>query len=819
MKKWLWVLAALFATPVLAAGPTSVVQAAASPGALVLDYVGGTGHTLTPSDTVAAEVGDTFTIENRVGQKRHVMNAGGQVSVGGVACTTSTSCELPNGATTTITVVAAGRLDFYSETSPPARLTQGLTYMTITSTSSSPGGGATELLKGTFDANGGSCLIADVVRESIVSDVPDDRLMTSWAYHFVTPSYMPGEAECSRQGYRFTGWQEDDSETTLPVLVDERDDVRRHFVGSNCGDSVGGCAFTAGWEEFPDPRLDVEIDGRGLVFTFDGIYCGEGYGVGVFAGILADWSLCGVDGEATRTLYAVPMSGVDFLAWGGACADTPVTSSCTVPVSGPATVSARFGLLDLDVETRGGGTIREFTFGAPRIDCGSTCETGLTRGSSIWLIAEPSPGQYFQEWGGGCAGTATSDPCLVTMTGDTTVSATFSSGNRLIVDIEPRAGNTGVVWSVPFGVLCGGPWTLCDVSFAPDVDDFTIFAINGQDHQFIGWGGDCDGTATTSVCSVTFDDDTTSRSIDVSYESRQWIQTEVFDSRILSVSRDGRTVATNTSVFREDPSTGTWEKVFSGEVWYQWVVALSGDGSTLVECSERSAGLLEEVVRRWNGTTREWDQVGSPFGPSHFTCQDASLSDDGRVLRRSQIFDWNSTSNTWVQRPTPPGHLQAREMNSDGSVAVFGSEDDAVTFTMFRWNMPSSTWEQIRIFERTSVLGISDDGHTVFVIPLAAPGTRAVEKFNPVMQQWSTVETGLITGLSPKGDRWIVAETTGLFECSNFVVRHWDSAAQVAVQRGETIATTDFCFREIGEDGLDRVALWRQLYEWRFPSR
>ncbi len=59
----------------------------------------------------------------------------------------------------------------------------------------------------------------------------------------------------------------------------------------------------------------------------------------------------------------------------------------------------------------------------PEISCGLLCSTVFAHGSSVTLYARPGSSSRFAGWlGGGCAGT---DPCTVTMTGPTTVSATF----------------------------------------------------------------------------------------------------------------------------------------------------------------------------------------------------------------------------------------------------------------------------------------------------------------------------------------------------------------------------------------------------------
>ena len=80
----------------------------------------------------------------------------------------------------------------------------------------------------------------------------------------------------------------------------------------------------------------------------------------------------------------------------------------------------------------GTGTVTS-TSGA--IGCGSTCTASIASGSSVQLSASPAVGSSFDGWsGGGCSGTGS---CTVTVSGPTTVTATFT---ETIVDtILPTA--------------------------------------------------------------------------------------------------------------------------------------------------------------------------------------------------------------------------------------------------------------------------------------------------------------------------------------------------------------------------------------------
>jgi hypothetical protein len=76
----------------------------------------------------------------------------------------------------------------------------------------------------------------------------------------------------------------------------------------------------------------------------------------------------------------------------------------------------------LTVTVKGKGSVSD-RIGADDKPCTSTCALSYLRGSSVTLWANPAAGQSFVGWGGGCSGRGI---CQLTMTGATSVTATFS---------------------------------------------------------------------------------------------------------------------------------------------------------------------------------------------------------------------------------------------------------------------------------------------------------------------------------------------------------------------------------------------------------
>ena len=152
----------------------------------------------------------------------------------------------------------------------------------------------------------------------------------------------------------------------------------------------------------------------------------EGAGAGVVTSTPAGLD-CGSTCQTTYltgtkvTLYASPSSGSNFVGWsGGGCSGT--NPSCTITIAADTTVVANFEPQKTLTVTKTGAGSGLVTSSPSGIDCGLTCQA--TFPPTVTLYASPSPGSYFAGWsGGGCSGNASL--CTVTMTADTTVTASF----------------------------------------------------------------------------------------------------------------------------------------------------------------------------------------------------------------------------------------------------------------------------------------------------------------------------------------------------------------------------------------------------------
>ncbi len=124
-------------------------------------------------------------------------------------------------------------------------------------------------------------------------------------------------------------------------------------------------------------------------------------------------------------------------------------------------------------------------------------------GTTTTVTATPASGATFTRWSG--AATGTSNPVTITMTGNLTLTAVFSTGPTSYTLGVTKAGTGGgTVASSPSGISCGAT---CSGSFTSGTS-VTLTATPEGGSTFGGWSGACTGTGTcivpmTSARSVT----------------------------------------------------------------------------------------------------------------------------------------------------------------------------------------------------------------------------------------------------------------------------------------------------------------------------
>ena len=105
--------------------------------------------------------------------------------------------------------------------------------------------------RASLDPAGGVCTDGGVSRTA------------SWTSAFVGYRYLPGESDCSRSGYTFSGWARTSSPSTvvsLPVLDDPADGARRAFVSENVD-------LVAVWTALPEVKAPTVFG------AYPGFFC------------------------------------------------------------------------------------------------------------------------------------------------------------------------------------------------------------------------------------------------------------------------------------------------------------------------------------------------------------------------------------------------------------------------------------------------------------------------------------------------------------------------------------------------------------------
>lgn len=134
----------------------------------------------------------------------------------------------------------------------------------------------------------------------------------------------------------------------------------------------------------------------------------------------------------------------------------------------------------------GSGTVTSTPDG---VDCGITCTAQYGYGEGVMLQATPAVGSEFSGWSGDCTGT---DTCLLSMTANQDVTATFSISNHLL---QVNVVGSGVVSSTPAGIDCG---STCDALFGLN-ETVRLTPVPADGYTFNGWSGACSGMGDCDV--------------------------------------------------------------------------------------------------------------------------------------------------------------------------------------------------------------------------------------------------------------------------------------------------------------------------------
>src|SRR5256884_1629304 len=176
--------------------------------------------------------------------------------------------------------------------------------------------------------------------------------------------------------------------------------------------------------------LAVAISGSGTVSSDDG-------------GISGCGGSCSAsyDSGTPVTLRASAAAGWIFNGWSGACAGT---GACAVTMSAARSITATFTRQVFTLSANKTGTGRGTVASGDRaINCGSSCgsaSASYSSGTTITLTATADSGSSFRGWSGGCSGTGN---CVVNLTANTTVTASFADVAPPVLTVPSSITSTG----------------------------------------------------------------------------------------------------------------------------------------------------------------------------------------------------------------------------------------------------------------------------------------------------------------------------------------------------------------------------------------
>ncbi len=344
------------------------------------------------------------------------------------------------------------------------------------------------------------------------------------------------------------------------------------------GWSGGGCTGTGTCVVSVTAATTVTAAFALNTYTLTAVKIGTGTVTSSPAGIDCGADCSEVVGHGTMwTLSAVAGAGYTFIGWsGGGCTGT---GTCVVTVTAATTVTASFQLNTYTLTAARNGTGAGTVTSSPAgINCGTDCSEVYNHGTAITLSAAPAVGSTFTGWsGGGCSGTGT---CVVTLTGATTVTATFAV-NTYLLSVTKSGAGSGTVTSNPTGINCGAD---CSQSYDHGTS-VVLTASPGSGSNFAGWsGGGCSGTGT---CTVSM---TAAATVNANFSVAQYtLSVSVIDAQGTNQARitsniggiDCRDLSgTCSAVFNAGQQVILTFTVGSGNLFEGWFGACLGQGTT-----------------------------------------------------------------------------------------------------------------------------------------------------------------------------------------------------------------------------------------------
>ncbi len=317
-------------------------------------------------------------------------------------------------------------------------------------------------------------------------------------------------------------------------------------------EEAGKCKVTMGAAKSVEAKFDLVPHGEFLLAVSR-----SGTGVGTVSsrpvGIIDCGETCAaiVDSGTTVTLVAAvpPGSHTQPVVWSG-CDSVDSKNKCVVTMSAAKSVTATFNLVQrtLTVTRKGndnGNGYGTVTSSPAGIKCSGTCNANFDHGTTVILSGTPEAGSQAVVWTG-CDSVNGAGGCVVSMTANRTVTATFNPVQHMLTVIK-KGNGTGTVTSDPAGIKCGAT---CSASFEHGFG-IRLTAVPAPGSRIKDWSG-C-GELSVRVCAVVMREATT---VSVSFKCRKGFHRKKGKGRIRCVKARGH--GAHGRSHRNNNSSASW---------------------------------------------------------------------------------------------------------------------------------------------------------------------------------------------------------------------------------------------------------------------
>ena len=298
------------------------------------------------------------------------------------------------------------------------------------------------------------------------------------------------------------------------------------------------------------------------------------------------------------SLTAAAGHGSTFAGWGGACTgNDPV---CTLTVTDDSHVSATFTLqryvLESTIDGSGVGRVTSSPGGINHTTDAGEASAEFDYGTPVSLTATPDTDSTFVGWGGHCSSFGSEPLCVITITGETPISARFGLVARTLT-VQRVGTEGGNVVSYPLGINLDAGHDSAPFEHGRTVE---LTANVNEGWKFDGWGGECSDYDSLE-CSVEMTDE---RSVTATFSRlRRTVSSKI------EGSGSGRVFSTPDRI---DHSTGTVSAQFDYGTPIT-LTAVEGLGSRFAGWEDDCAGSRDDLDCKF--TITEDTSVRARFDP------------------------------------------------------------------------------------------------------------------------------------------------------------------------------------------------------------